>query len=91
MKSKIEINSNNLNNDYNKLQKDQNEKIINSLKHKIKSIKTETKKTGFAHSEEIKQKNESQQLLQKCIEDLKFDINKIQKDINNFSKKNILK
>lgn len=47
---------------------------------------TESKKINLINSEEIKQRNESQQLLQKCIEDLKFDINKAQKDINNFSK-----
>ena len=48
-------------------------------------MNVETKKLSIAYSEEIKQKNESQQLLQKCIEDLKFEINKKQKDINNFS------
>ena len=68
-----------------KFQKDQNEKLIHSLKAKIKKVNVETKKLSIAYSEEIKQKNESQQLLQKCIEDLKFEINKKQKDINNFS------
>ena len=84
MKSNFEMN-NSGSDEKEKFQKDQNEKLIYSLKAKIKKVNVETKKLSIAYSEEIKQKNESQQLLQKCIEDLKFEINKKQKDINNFS------
>ena len=84
MKSNFEMN-NSGSDEKEKFQKDQNEKLIHSLKAKIKKVNVETKKLSIAYSEEIKQKNESQQLLQKCIEDLKFEINKKQKDINNFS------
>ena len=83
MKSNFEMN-NSGSDEKEKFQKDQNEKLIHSLKAKIKKVNVETKKLSIAYSEEIKQKNESQQLLQKCIEDLKFEINKKQKDINNF-------
>ena len=84
------INDNN-NSSYNnidddKVNKENTEKLIELLKMKIKNVKTESNKLNLINSEEIKQRNESQQLLQKCIEDLKFDINKTQKDINNFSK-----
>jgi len=58
------------------------------LKDNIFEVKKEVKQYNLIYSDEIKQLNESQQLLQKCIEDLKFDINKIQKEINNFRKLN---
>ena len=82
MKSNFEMN-NSGSDEKEKFQKDQNEKLIHSLKAKIKKVNVETKILSIAY-EEIKKKNESQQLLQKCIEDLKFEINKKQKDINNF-------
>ena len=84
MKSNFEMN-NSGSDEKEKFQKDQNKQLIYSLKAKIKKVNVEIKKHSIAYNEEIKQKNESLQALQKCIEDLKFEINKKQKDINNFS------
>ncbi len=85
-KNRIDNNNSSSNNfEDDKVNKENTEKLIELLKMKIKNVKTESNKLNLINSEEIKQRNESQQLLQKCIEDLKFDINKAQKDINNFS------
>jgi hypothetical protein len=64
------------------------ELIIQTLKENIKSVKNEYKYLHSNYIEEIRQRNEAQQLLQKCIEDVKFEINKIAKDISNFVKIN---
>jgi hypothetical protein len=60
--------------------------IINQLKQSIKNVKNEYKNLSNVYVDEIKQKNEAQQLLQKCIEDLKFEISKTMKDISNYNK-----
>jgi len=66
------------------------EDIINALQMSIKETKKEYNSLHINYIEDIKQKNEAQQLLQKCIEDLKFDITKSEKDISNYSTYNML-
>lgn len=64
------------------------ETIILALKQLIKETNKEYSTLNKNYSKLVKDKNESQQLLQKCIEDVKFDINKCNKDIFNLSKNN---
>ena len=66
------------------------ESIINSLKDNIKSIKREYKNLHQDYALNISQTNEAQQLLQKCIEDVKFDICKVNTDVSNIQKKSFL-
>lgn len=60
--------------------------LIEVLRENIKQVKTEYKILHKNHIEELRQRNEAQQLIQKCIEDLKLEITKTVKDINNFTK-----
>jgi superfamily II helicase len=61
--------------------------IIETLKENIKSIKKENKIMHQNFTENISQRNEAQQLIQKCIADIKFDINKVNTDVSNLQKK----
>ena len=63
------------------------EHIIYTLKENIKSIKREYKNLHQNYALNISQTNEAQQLLQKCIEDVKFDIVKVNTDISIIQKK----
>lgn len=62
------------------------ESVINSLKENIKEVKNEYVTLHKNYIEDIRQRNEAQQLIQKCIEDLKIEISKTQKDITSFTK-----
>jgi hypothetical protein len=62
------------------------ENVIAALKVNIKEVKNEYLTLHTNYIEEIKQRNEAQQLILKCIEDVKMDIAITSKDINNFSK-----
>jgi hypothetical protein len=64
--------------------------LITALKENIKEAKREYKSLNFNYLEEIKQRNEAQQLLQKCIEDLKLEITRTSKDISNFLKSPVI-
>jgi uncharacterized protein with gpF-like domain len=63
------------------------EKIINRLKENIAASQKELRSLHHNHIENMSQRNEAQQLLQRCIQDVKFDINKIIKDISILQKK----
>jgi len=63
------------------------EVLVNTLKDAIDDTNKQYKILRREFIDEIKKKSESQQLLQKCIEDLKLEISLSSKDLQCFSKK----
>jgi len=63
------------------------EKIIHRLKENIAVSQKELRSIHHNYTENMYQRNEAQQVLQRCIQDVKFDINKIIKDISILQKK----
>lgn len=59
---------------------------IKSIKNNIKQVENKNKTLKKEYLKEFQMKNEAQQLMQKCIEDLKFDFVKVTKDISLFNK-----
>lgn len=76
MKSPLNINNNKINQ-----LKDNPEQMIPVIKKELENIQNENKKIKKQYIKEFQQKNEAQQLMQKCIEDLKFDLVKVTKEI----------
>lgn len=66
------------------------EVLVNTLKDAISETNKQYKILRREFIDEIKKKTESQQLLQKCIEDLKLEISLSSKDLQSFSTKFIL-
>jgi chromosome segregation ATPase len=64
------------------------DEIINTLNKSIEDTKIKYNNLNSNYLQEIKRKNEAQQLLQKCIEDLKYEISKVTRDIAMFTKIN---
>jgi hypothetical protein len=62
------------------------EDVIKLLKENIKNVRSEYKNLQTNYIEEQKKRNEAQQLMQKCIEDVNLEIKKSMKDISNFTK-----
>jgi hypothetical protein len=60
--------------------------LITSLQENIKEIKSEYNSVHSNYIDEIKQRNEAQQLIQKCIEDLKIEISKVSKELSYHAK-----
>lgn len=60
--------------------------LINTLKVAITETKRQYKALRKEYIDEVRKKTEAQQLLQKCIEDLKLEISLSSKDLQNFSK-----
>lgn len=94
LKSFVDEYSKNINNE-NKLDHKYNEKvlknkiddlseeeIIDVIKKEISDLEAENKQLNKEYIQEIVMKNEAQQLMQKCIEDLKFELVKVNKDIS---------
>lgn len=89
---------NNLDNDKNKVEIKNKiddlteEEVIDVIKKEISDLESENKQLNKDYVKEIVMKNEAQQLMQKCIEDLKFELVKVNKDIsiltNNNSRSN---
>jgi hypothetical protein len=64
------------------------EDLVMTLKEAIEDTKKQYKLMRKEYIDEVKKKNEAQQLLQKCIEDLKLEISLSIRDIQNHSKLN---
>lgn len=78
----MEINNNIDHNSINKYEDNNNNlNSINSIKQKIDFYKKENKELRKIQTNEMKKQNEAQQLMQKCIEDLKYDLVKVNKEI----------
>ena len=84
--SKISIDANINKNDNKNIIINSPDALVTTLKHAIKDTKKQFKLMQIEHVEEIKKKTEAQQLLQKCIEDIKLEITNSTKDLLNFSK-----
>lgn len=65
-----------------KLENMKPDEIINVIKSEISAFEHENKELQRQNVRELQKKNEAQQLMQKCIEDLKFDLVKVTKEIN---------
>ncbi len=59
--------------------------LVKTLKYAINDTNKQYKLLRKEFIDEVKKKSEAQQLLQKCIEDLKLEISLTTKDIQNFS------
>jgi hypothetical protein len=73
-------------NNFHQPQDNRIEEVISTLKRSIEDSKIKYNNLNSNYLQEVKKKNEAQQLLQKCIEDIKYEISKVNKDIAMFTK-----